>query len=72
MSSASTGLYVFVYSFYYLMTHQTLDGLNIISDIVVLGYMGIISLLLGVMIGSAGFLSALFFVNMIYSCIRAD
>mmetsp|Transcript_8510 Transcript_8510/g.25566 ORF Transcript_8510/g.25566 Transcript_8510/m.25566 type:complete len:621 (+) Transcript_8510:79-1941(+) len=71
-SSASTGLYVFLYSVFYLLRHDTLDGLNILSDIVVLGYMSIISLLVGVMIGAAGFVAALWFVNTIYSGLRAD
>eukprot|EP00188_Purpureofilum_apyrenoidigerum_P002084 Plantae.Rhodophyta-Purpureofilum_apyrenoidigerum.ctg2242.p1 GENE.Plantae.Rhodophyta-Purpureofilum_apyrenoidigerum.ctg2242~~Plantae.Rhodophyta-Purpureofilum_apyrenoidigerum.ctg2242.p1 ORF type:complete len:621 (-),score=107.66 Plantae.Rhodophyta-Purpureofilum_apyrenoidigerum.ctg2242:31-1893(-) len=71
-SSATTGLYVFLYSVYYLLRHDTLDGLNILSDIVVLGYMGIISLLVAVMIGAAGLIASLWFVNKIYSGLRAD
>mmetsp|Transcript_21956 Transcript_21956/g.89223 ORF Transcript_21956/g.89223 Transcript_21956/m.89223 type:complete len:132 (-) Transcript_21956:34-429(-) len=71
-SPGSVGLYVFLYSLLYLFMNQTLDGMNLLSDIIVMSYMGVISVLLSVMIGSIGFLASFCFVNVIFSGLRVD
>ncbi|KAJ8903630.1 hypothetical protein NDN08_004732 [Rhodosorus marinus] len=72
LSPGTVGLYVFLYSLLYLFMNQTLDGMNLLSDIIVMSYMGVISVLLSVMIGSIGFLASFCFVNVIFSGLRVD
>eukprot|EP00181_Compsopogon_caeruleus_P000891 CAMPEP_0184678342 /NCGR_PEP_ID=MMETSP0312-20130426/1076_1 /TAXON_ID=31354 /ORGANISM="Compsopogon coeruleus, Strain SAG 36.94" /LENGTH=641 /DNA_ID=CAMNT_0027127011 /DNA_START=213 /DNA_END=2138 /DNA_ORIENTATION=- len=72
LTSASSGVYVFLYSLYYLVTQPGLEGINFVSILLYLGYMGMISVAFCLLTGCVGFYSSFVFVRRIYSAIRVD
>jgi len=66
--SGSAGVYVFCYSIFYYGTRLSID--NVASMILYFGYMGVFSLLFGILTGTIGFLCALAFVRGIYGSIK--
>lgn len=67
MASAASGLYVFLYSVYYLLTSPGADAKNIVSNFLFLAYSCLGSLCFSLVTGTIGFLSSLAFVRRIYS-----
>mmetsp|Transcript_9001 Transcript_9001/g.27063 ORF Transcript_9001/g.27063 Transcript_9001/m.27063 type:complete len:644 (+) Transcript_9001:35-1966(+) len=72
LTSGSSGLYVFVYSIYYLATQQGFDGISFVSIIIYIVYMSIISGAFALMTGFIGFQASFLFVRMIYGAIRVE
>eukprot|EP00186_Timspurckia_oligopyrenoides_P003780 CAMPEP_0182443002 /NCGR_PEP_ID=MMETSP1172-20130603/1849_1 /TAXON_ID=708627 /ORGANISM="Timspurckia oligopyrenoides, Strain CCMP3278" /LENGTH=511 /DNA_ID=CAMNT_0024638135 /DNA_START=324 /DNA_END=1859 /DNA_ORIENTATION=- len=72
MTSGSSGIYVFLYSLYYLMTQPGFKGINVVSILMYVGYMGLISIAFFLMTGFIGFFSSFLFVRKIYGAIRVD
>lgn len=71
-SAGSSGLYVFLYSLFYLMTQPDFHGIDFVSLLVYLSYMSIISLAFTFLTGYIGFLACFWFTRKIYSAIRVD
>ena len=70
MSSAFSGIYVFAYSIYYLVTKLNLAGFVPITLFV--GYMGLASFAFFLLTGSIGSLASFSFVRAIYGSIKID
>ena len=70
MSGFSTGLFVFLYTCYFLFT--SLPIRHIPSVLLYLGYMGMASAIVGIMMGSVAFLASYAFIRRIYSSIKVD
>lgn len=66
LACATSGLYVFFYSLYYLLTSPGADAKNVISNFLFLAYSTLGSLCFALITGAIGFLSALAFVRRIY------
>mmetsp|Transcript_20745 Transcript_20745/g.37739 ORF Transcript_20745/g.37739 Transcript_20745/m.37739 type:complete len:620 (-) Transcript_20745:58-1917(-) len=69
-ASGSSGLYMFIYAIIYFESRLEIDQL--VSMILYFSYMGIASVMLGLLTGSIGFLSAFFFVRAIYGSVKID
>ncbi len=69
-SSASTGLYVFVYSVYFFIVKTQMSG--ILQTSFYFGYMFVGCVSLAVFTGTIGYFGASVFVNAIYARIKAD
>ncbi len=67
---ATAGIYLFVYSLWFLIFRLNLVG--ILSVMVYLIYMGMISICFGLFCGSVGFLSSFWFTRTIYSAVKVD
>lgn len=72
LTSGSSGLYVFIYSIYYLTTQPGFAGVNFIAIVMYVVYMSIISGAFGLMTGFIGFHASFLFVRKIYGAIRVD
>eukprot|EP00184_Porphyridium_aerugineum_P005163 CAMPEP_0184697166 /NCGR_PEP_ID=MMETSP0313-20130426/4217_1 /TAXON_ID=2792 /ORGANISM="Porphyridium aerugineum, Strain SAG 1380-2" /LENGTH=646 /DNA_ID=CAMNT_0027155929 /DNA_START=246 /DNA_END=2186 /DNA_ORIENTATION=+ len=72
LTSASSGMYVWLYSFYYLLTQPGFRGINIVSILIYIGYMSLISIAFALMTGCIGFYASFMFVVAIYKQIRVD
>eukprot|EP00182_Erythrolobus_australicus_P001806 CAMPEP_0185829594 /NCGR_PEP_ID=MMETSP1353-20130828/344_1 /TAXON_ID=1077150 /ORGANISM="Erythrolobus australicus, Strain CCMP3124" /LENGTH=637 /DNA_ID=CAMNT_0028527409 /DNA_START=116 /DNA_END=2029 /DNA_ORIENTATION=+ len=72
LTSGSSGLYVFLYSLYYLMTQPGFKGINIASICIYTGYMALMSIAFFLMTGFVGFFASFTFVRKIYGAIRVD
>jgi len=70
LNTASTGLYLFGYSIWYLVSKLELVG--VLPVLVYVTYMGMISVALGLYCGSIGVLSSFWFCRMIYGALKAD
>lgn len=70
--SGSSGLYVFLYSIFYLLTQPEFEGIDMLSLWVYLGYMVIISIAFTLGAGFLGFRCCFWFTRRIYSSIRVD
>ncbi len=70
VNGGATGLFVFMYSFYYFTHRSNMDGVLQLSFY--FGYMGIVSYAFFIMLGFVGFYSAFTFVNYIYSAVKTD
>lgn len=68
--TASSGVYLFSYSVYYLITVLTIRQPS--SLVLYLGYMYLISMLFGLFCGTIGFYAAFKFVRKIYASIKID
>lgn len=67
LASASSGIYVFLYSIYYLLTSPGADLSNVVSNFLFLAYSVLGSMCFSLLTGTIGFLSSLAFVKRIYS-----
>ncbi|KAH9577531.1 Nonaspanin (TM9SF) [Trypanosoma melophagium] len=70
LSSGSCGLYFFGYSLVYLFS--VLEIRQILSMVLFCLYTTGVSLLIGILMGTMGFLASAFFVRTIYGAIKAD
>ena len=70
MNSAAVGIYMFIYSLWFLGTKMSLVG--VLPVIVYLTYMAMLSLTLGLMCGTVGYLSCFWFTKKIYGAVKAD
>eukprot|EP00842_Homolaphlyctis_polyrhiza_P003679 jgi/Hompol1/4311/HPOL_002489-RA len=70
MASASSGVYVFIYSIIYYA--RKLHLVDTTSSVLYFGWSLVISLLFGIFTGSVGYASAFAFVRRIYAAIKVD
>lgn len=70
LSSASLGLYFFMYSIYYYLFRTRMAGL--FQFAYYFGYTGLASVLLGLVSGSVGYTGAHYFVRFIYHRVKHD
>jgi transmembrane 9 superfamily protein 2/4 len=70
LNCASAGLYLFLYSLWFLSSRLELVG--VLPVIVYITYMGMISLCFSLFCGSVGVLSSFFFVTKIYGALKVD
>ena len=70
INGGMTGLFIFVYSFYYYFHRSEMSGM--LQGSFFFGYMTVISYAFFIMLGSAGFQFSLVFVRYIYSRIKSD
>eukprot|EP00177_Eucheuma_denticulatum_P001487 GFKZ01002671.1.p1 GENE.GFKZ01002671.1~~GFKZ01002671.1.p1 ORF type:complete len:641 (+),score=67.66 GFKZ01002671.1:370-2292(+) len=70
--SASAGMYMFLYSLYYIGTQAAADHMPIVSTLMFMTYSLVVSAAFSLMCGSIGFFSSFWFVRKIYSNIRVD
>jgi transmembrane 9 superfamily member 2/4 len=66
----ASGVYVFVYSIYYLATKLDIDDST--SQFLYVGYMFLVSFLFFLLTGAVGHLSTLWFTRKIYGAIKVD
>jgi len=64
----STAIYIFGYSILYV---KQLEFTSVTSYMLYFGYMGLVSLMIFLMMGTVGFMSALYFNKTIFSCINS-
>ena len=69
-SGFSTGLFVFLYTVYFLLTSLSIR--HIPSVLLYFGYMGMASAIVGIMMGSVAFIASYLFIRKIYSSIKVD
>mmetsp|Transcript_55290 Transcript_55290/g.135649 ORF Transcript_55290/g.135649 Transcript_55290/m.135649 type:complete len:164 (+) Transcript_55290:1-492(+) len=72
ISSASSGLFMFGYSFIYLFTTPDFKGIHFSSALLFLGYMFVLSLGMFCMTGHVGFSAAFAFVCKIFDSVHID
>merc|ERR1711976_512949 len=70
-TSASSGVYLFLYSIFYFFT-SSFRMKKFVSILIFFGYMGIASYIFAIMTGTMGFLACLLFVRKIYSALKVD
>merc|ERR1711933_655517 len=70
LSSASSALYVFLYSILYFSSRLQIEKL--VSTLLYFGYMLIMSILFFLLTGSIGTIASFYFVKVIYSSIKVD
>jgi transmembrane 9 superfamily protein 2/4 len=70
LNASTTGLYLFGYSLWFLGTKMDLVG--VLPVVVYLTYMSMISLSVGLMCGTVGYLSCFWFTKKIYGAVKAD
>eukprot|EP00339_Tiarina_fusa_P021999 CAMPEP_0117037924 /NCGR_PEP_ID=MMETSP0472-20121206/26724_1 /TAXON_ID=693140 ORGANISM="Tiarina fusus, Strain LIS" /NCGR_SAMPLE_ID=MMETSP0472 /ASSEMBLY_ACC=CAM_ASM_000603 /LENGTH=629 /DNA_ID=CAMNT_0004748019 /DNA_START=42 /DNA_END=1931 /DNA_ORIENTATION=- len=70
VNGGMTGLFIYVYSFYYYFHRSGMSGM--LQASFYFGYMSIISFAFFLMLGSAGFQFSLVFVKYIYSRVKCD
>jgi hypothetical protein len=70
INGGMTGLFIYVYSFYFYFHRSGMKGL--LQGSFYFGYMAIVSFAFFLMLGSAGFQFSLVFVRYIYSRIKSD
>jgi hypothetical protein len=70
LNGGMTGLFIYVYSFYYYFHRSGMSG--VLQTSFYFGYMAIISFAFFLMLGSAGFQFSLVFVKYIYSRVKCD
>ena len=66
-STACSGLYVFLYSVYYLIATPEVDAFHFLSSFLFLAYAALFSIAFALGCGATGLLSALWFVKRLYS-----
>lgn len=72
ISSASSGLYVLQYSFYFIITHSGLHGIHYSSIFLYGSYAILLSLCLSVFAGTVGLFSSLVFVRKLYGGLHME
>lgn len=70
--SASSGLYMFLYSLYYIGSQAAVDHMPMVSTMMFVTYSMVVSVAFSLMCGSIGFYFSFWFVRKIYSNIRVD
>lgn len=70
--SASAGLYMFLYSLYYIGSQAAADHMPWVSTMMFMTYSLVVSAAFSLMCGAVGFFSSFWFVRKIYSNIRVD
>lgn len=70
LTAGSSGLYVFLYSWYYFVTQLQID--KVVSTLLYFGYMAIVSMCFVLVTGTIGLVSAFCFVRKIYGSIKVD
>lgn len=70
--SASSGLYMFLYSLYYIGSQAAVDHMPMVSTMMFITYSMVVSVAFALMCGSIGFYFSFWFVRKIYSNIRVD
>jgi hypothetical protein len=70
LNGGMTGLFIYVYSFYYYFHRSGMSG--VLQASFYFGYMSIISFAFFLMLGSAGFQFSLVFVKYIYARVKCD
>lgn len=70
--SASSGLYMFLYSVYYIGSQAAVDHMPFVSTMMFMTYSLVVSAAFSLMCGTIGFFSSFWFVRQIYSNIRVD
>jgi transmembrane 9 superfamily protein 2/4 len=70
LNGASIGIYIFLYSLWFLSMRMGLVG--VLPVVVYLTYMTMISLSVGLLCGTAGYLSCFWFTKKIYGAVKAD
>ena len=70
VNGGMTGLFIYVYSFYYYFHRSEMYGM--LQGSFYFGYMAVVSFAFFLMLGSAAFQSSLVFVKYIYSRIKSD
>jgi transmembrane 9 superfamily protein 1 len=70
INGGMTGLFIYVYSFYYYFHRSGMSG--VLQTSFYFGYMAIISFAFFLMLGSAGFQFSLIFVKYIYARVKCD
>lgn len=68
-ASGSSGLYVFIYSFFYI---GNLQLESYVGGLLYFGYMAMASIVYSLLTGSVGMISTFFFVKAIYGSIKVD
>jgi transmembrane 9 superfamily member 2/4 len=71
-SSASSGLYLFLYTQFYLVTQPAFGTVSLVSNLLFSTYSLMVSVSFALMCGSVGWFSSSIFVRKIYSVIRCD
>jgi len=70
LNCASAGVYLFVYSLWFLA--NKLDLVGVLPVVVYLTYMSMISMAFGLMTGTVGYLSCFWFTKKIYGSVKVD
>jgi len=70
LSSASSAIYVFLYSMIYFSSRLQIE--KVVSTMLYFGYMALISIIFFLLTGAIGTLASFFFVKAIYSSIKID
>ena len=70
MNCASAGLYLFLYSLWFLSSR--LDLVGVLPVVVYITYMGMISVCFSLFCGSVGVLCSFWFVRKIYGALKVD
>ena len=70
MNCASAGLYLFLYSLWFLSSRLEMVGFLPVT--VYLTYMAMMSICFAIFCGSVGFLSSFWFTSKIYSALKVD
>lgn len=70
--SASAGMYMFLYSLYYIGSQAAQDHMPLVSTMMFVTYSLVVSVAFALMCGAVGFFSSFWFVRKIYSNIRVD
>lgn len=70
LSTASSGLYAFAFSLYFLLVAFKPDNMLIIVECV--GYLLILSVLFSLVTGCVGFLASFIFVNVLFGNVKVD
>ena len=70
LNCASTGIYLFGYSLWFLASKLQLVG--VLPVVVYLTYMSMISMAFGLMCGTVGYLSCFWFTKKIYAAVKVD
>ena len=70
LAPASSGLYAFAFSLYYLIVAFNLDNMLIIVESV--GYLSILCVIFSLFTGCVGFISSFIFVNALFRSVKGD
>eukprot|EP00172_Hildenbrandia_rubra_P003789 Plantae.Rhodophyta-Hildenbrandia_rubra.ctg6534.p1 GENE.Plantae.Rhodophyta-Hildenbrandia_rubra.ctg6534~~Plantae.Rhodophyta-Hildenbrandia_rubra.ctg6534.p1 ORF type:complete len:648 (-),score=80.01 Plantae.Rhodophyta-Hildenbrandia_rubra.ctg6534:3726-5669(-) len=71
-TSGSSGIYMFAYSIFYLVTQESFKDMPFVSLALYLGYMLVSSVAFALMCGTVGFYSSLLFTRKIFASVRVD
>jgi len=72
LTSGSSGVYLFLYSVFYLCFTSTMRLTRLVSIILFFGYMLLVSYVFFIITGTVGFMASFWFVRKIYGSIKVD